>query len=113
MDLVLVDAPCSATGTMARHPDSRWRLSQSRINGLVRQQAEILSGVADVVRFGGHLAYITCSIEREENELQVELFLKRHHEFRREERHVPDFRSDGAHYLSTCESETGIHVAVG
>ena len=85
MDLVLVDAPCSATGTMARHPDARWRLSLSRINAMVRQQADILAGVAAAVKARGLLAYLTCSMEPEENELQVDRFLEQH----------PDFERDG------------------
>jgi len=85
MDLVLVDAPCSATGTMARHPDARWRLSPSRIADLVSRQGEILEGVAPAVRRGGLLAYLTCSLEPEENHLQVDRFLEQH----------PDFRRDG------------------
>jgi 16S rRNA (cytosine967-C5)-methyltransferase len=85
MDLVLVDAPCSATGTMARHPDARWRLSPSRIDDLARRQEEILEGVAPAVRRGGLLAYLTCSLEPEENHPQVDRFLEQH----------PDFRRDG------------------
>jgi len=85
MDLVLVDAPCSATGTMARHPDARWRLSLSRIHAMVRQQADILAGVAAAVKARGLLAYLTCSMEPEENELQVDRFLEQH----------PDFERDG------------------
>jgi 16S rRNA (cytosine967-C5)-methyltransferase len=84
MDLVLVDAPCSATGTMARHPDARWRLSPSRIDDLIRRQGEILEGVAPAVRRGGLLAYLTCSLEPEENNLQVDRFLEGHPDFQRE-----------------------------
>ena len=85
MDLVLVDAPCSATGTMARHPDARWRLSLSRIKAMARQQADILAGVAAAVKARGLLGYLTCSMEPEENELQVDRFLEQH----------PDFERDG------------------
>jgi len=82
-DAVLVDAPCSATGTLARHPDARWRLTPRRIAGLTRLQRQLLEGVAGVVRPGGLLVYATCSLEPEENENQVNDFLDRHPEFRR------------------------------
>jgi len=87
VDAVVVDAPCSATGTMARHPDARWRLSPARIARQVERQREILDGVASAVRAGGYLAYLTCSLEPEENEEQVNAFLGRHPEF---ERHADD-----------------------
>lgn len=82
-DAVLLDAPCSATGTMARHPDARWRLSAAAITGLARRQATLLEAAATLVRVGGVLTYATCSLEPEENERQVEAFLERHPEFER------------------------------
>lgn len=82
-DAVLLDAPCSATGTMARHPDARWRLSAAAIAGLARRQAALLEAAALLVRAGGVLVYATCSLEPEENERQVEAFLERHPEFAR------------------------------
>jgi 16S rRNA (cytosine967-C5)-methyltransferase len=81
---VLVDAPCLGTGTFARHPDARWRVSAEALEELERRQAELLDGVARAVAPGGLLVYATCSIEPEENRLQVERFLVRHPEFRRE-----------------------------
>jgi 16S rRNA (cytosine967-C5)-methyltransferase len=84
VDVVLVDVPCSATGTMARHPDARWRITPARIRRLVRLQSRILDGVAPAVREGGLLAYITCSLEREENEDQVDRFLARHRNYARD-----------------------------
>jgi 16S rRNA (cytosine967-C5)-methyltransferase len=82
-DAVLLDAPCSATGTMARHPDARWRISAAAIAGLARRQAALLEAAALLVRSGGVLVYATCSLEPEENERQVEAFLERHPEFAR------------------------------
>jgi 16S rRNA (cytosine967-C5)-methyltransferase len=82
-DVVLVDAPCSATGTMARHPDARWRLSADRLRHLVERQRAILDGVASILDVGGRLVYLTCSLEPEENELQIEDFLERHPSFDR------------------------------
>jgi 16S rRNA (cytosine967-C5)-methyltransferase len=83
MEVVLLDAPCSATGTIARHPDARWRLSPAGIARAARRQAELLDAVAAVVRPGGLLIYLTCSLEPEENEEQIERFLRRHPAFAR------------------------------
>ncbi len=83
-DTVIVDAPCSATGTFGRHPDARWRLNMNRIVELARVQATMLDGVAPVVRPGGLLVYLTCSLEPEENVEQIDGFLGRHPEFERD-----------------------------
>jgi 16S rRNA (cytosine967-C5)-methyltransferase len=82
-DAVLLDAPCSATGTMARHPDARWRLAPEAIERLARRQTRLLEAAARLVRPGAVLIYATCSLEPEENEAQVEAFLERHPEFSR------------------------------
>lgn len=75
-DRVLVDAPCSGTGTLRRNPEIRWRLSSSDITELAAKQARILAQAAEMVRPGGKLVYSTCSLEPEENEAVVEAFLK-------------------------------------
>ena len=75
---VLVDAPCTGTGTFRRHPDARWRLKVSDLAVMAALQRQILRGAAQVVRPGGLLIYSTCSLEPEENELQVEQFLVDH-----------------------------------
>jgi 16S rRNA (cytosine967-C5)-methyltransferase len=67
-DRVLVDAPCSGTGTLRRNPEIRWRLSAEDIPGLVERQKRILRNAIELVRPGGRLVYSTCSVEREENE---------------------------------------------
>lgn len=81
---VLVDAPCLGTGTFARHPDARWRVTPEALAQLARQQGELLDAAAEAVGPGGLLVYATCSLEPEENETQVDRFLTRHPEFRRE-----------------------------
>ena len=80
--VVLVDAPCSGTGTLRRHPDARWRLRPEDVHALAEVQRGILEGAAQVVSSGGSLVYSTCSLEPEENELQVRRFLGKHPEFR-------------------------------
>ena len=67
-DKVLVDAPCSGTGTLRRNPEIRWRLTPDDIVVLAEQQKRILSRALEMVRPGGRLVYSTCSVEREENE---------------------------------------------
>jgi 16S rRNA (cytosine967-C5)-methyltransferase len=84
VDAVLIDAPCLGTGTLARHPDARWRITPDALTMLQRRQADLLDGAADAVASGGWLIYATCSIEPEENGEQVDAFLRRHPEFRRE-----------------------------
>jgi 16S rRNA (cytosine967-C5)-methyltransferase len=81
---VLLDAPCLGTGTFARHPDARWRVTPEDLAGLAVLQAELLDAAAAVVAPAGLLVYATCSLEPEENRLQVDRFLDRHPEFRRE-----------------------------
>jgi 16S rRNA (cytosine967-C5)-methyltransferase len=82
-DAVLVDAPCTATGSMAHHPDARWRLTPGAIGRIARRQSALLDAAARLVRPGGLLVYATCSIEPEENERQVEEFLQRQPAFAR------------------------------
>jgi 16S rRNA (cytosine967-C5)-methyltransferase len=81
VDVVLVDAPCTGTGTFRRHPDARWRLKVSDLAIMGALQRAILDSAAHAVRPGGLLVYSTCSIEPEENDAQVERFLADHPQF--------------------------------
>ncbi len=81
MDRVLIDAPCSGSGTWRRHPDAKWRLSDRALADRVAGQAAILDQAARFVRPGGLLFYVTCSILPQENEDQVSAFLERSSEF--------------------------------
>jgi 16S rRNA (cytosine967-C5)-methyltransferase len=83
-DIVLLDAPCLGTGTFARHPDARWKVSAEALARLAQRQGELLQACADVVRPGGWLVYATCSLEPEENEDQVEALLARDPRFERD-----------------------------
>jgi 16S rRNA (cytosine967-C5)-methyltransferase len=74
-DLVFVDAPCLGTGTWRRNPDAKWRAGPQDLAELVERQREILASAARLVRPGGRLAYVTCSLLREEDEAQAEAFL--------------------------------------
>ncbi len=81
-DRVLVDAPCTGTGTWRRNPDARFRLKPEDLAALLPKQAAILDAAAKLVRIGGRLVYATCSLLSEENEAQVTGFLDRHPAFR-------------------------------
>jgi len=74
-DRVLLDAPCSGTGTLRHNPEIRWRLQASDIEELALKQKKILANAAAMVRPGGHLVYSTCSFEPEENEEVISDFL--------------------------------------
>lgn len=81
-DRVLVDAPCTGTGTWRRNPDARLRLAEQDLLELLPKQAAILDAAQGTVRVGGRLVYATCSLLPEENEAQVTSFLARHPGFR-------------------------------
>lgn len=89
-DLVLVDAPCSGTGTWRRNPETRWRLTPQRLDRLVALQSRLLDIALELVRPGGHLAYAVCSLLTEEGHRQAESFADRHSGL------VPDLGAIGA-----------------
>ncbi|MBL1257215.1 RsmB/NOP family class I SAM-dependent RNA methyltransferase [Methylocystis sp. Sn-Cys] len=80
-DLVLIDAPCTGTGTWRRHPDAKWRLAPGALELRLKEQAALLEQAVRFVKLGGRLAYVTCSLLRDENEEQVAAFLAGHSEF--------------------------------
>lgn len=82
-DAVLIDAPCSATGTIRRHPDVAWTKKPGDIETLAVIQAKMLARAAQLARPGGRVVYCTCSLEPEEGEQQIAQFLRRNPEFRR------------------------------
>ncbi|MFN8651974.1 MAG: 16S rRNA (cytosine(967)-C(5))-methyltransferase RsmB [Gemmatimonadales bacterium] len=84
VDGILLDAPCLGTGTLARHPDARWRVNPTALARITGTQADLLLAVAEAVRPGGWLVYATCSIEPEENQDQVATLLARLPAFRRD-----------------------------
>lgn len=82
-DAVLLDAPCSATGTIRRHPDLPHRKSPDALGETTALQSRLLDAAANHVRSGGRLVYAVCSLEREEGEAQIEAFLARRPGFAR------------------------------
>jgi len=95
-DCVLIDAPCSGTGTWRRNPEARWRLSPERLDRLVATQQHVLAIGADLVRPGGALVYIVCSLLDEEGAGQVAAFLADHAGWHAEPLALPAGRVHGA-----------------
>ena len=83
-DAVLLDAPCSATGTIRRHPDVAWTKQPEDVAKLAALQAQLLDQAARLTKPGGRLIYCTCSLERTEGEAQIEEFLARNDGFARD-----------------------------
>lgn len=98
-DLVLLDAPCSNTGVARHRPDAVWNYSAAKLTELAAMQKRFLSRAATLVKPGGRLVYSTCSIDPEENTLQVCEFLRTHKNFLlvHEQQLMPDALHDGAY----------------
>ncbi|MDF2998871.1 MAG: transporter [Xanthobacteraceae bacterium] len=82
MDLVLIDAPCTGTGTWRRNPDAKWRMRPGALAERMRDQSTVLDAAVRYVKPGGRLAYITCSLLDEENGTQIRRLLAAHPDFR-------------------------------
>ena len=80
-DRVVLDLPCTGTGTLRKNPELKWRISESEIGRLVRQSLRMLTGSAPLVGRGGYLVAITCSLEPEENEDVIRRFLEAERDF--------------------------------
>jgi 16S rRNA (cytosine967-C5)-methyltransferase len=80
-DLVLIDAPCTGTGTWRRNPDAKWRIRPGALEVRLRDQREVLDRAAALVKPGGRIAYVTCSVLAPENGEQILDFISRHPEF--------------------------------
>jgi 16S rRNA (cytosine967-C5)-methyltransferase len=81
VDLVLIDAPCTGTGAWRRNPDAKWRVRPNSLTTRLEEQAETLDRAATLVKPGGRIAYVTCSVLDDENGAQVRAFGARHPEF--------------------------------
>jgi 16S rRNA (cytosine967-C5)-methyltransferase len=80
-DLVLIDAPCTGTGTWRRNPDAKWRMRPGALEVRLKDQAEVLDRAAGFVKPGGRIVYITCSVLPQENSEQIRKFIGRHSDF--------------------------------
>ena len=81
-DRILVDAPCSGTGTLRRHPEIKWRLTLAGVQALAEKQLRLLNSAAEVLSVGGRMVYSTCSLENEENRAVVAALLSSRPDFR-------------------------------
>ncbi|MET0247191.1 MAG: RsmB/NOP family class I SAM-dependent RNA methyltransferase, partial [Sphingomonas sp.] len=112
-DIVLVDAPCSGTGTWRRNPEARWRLTPDRLDRYVATQRHVLGIAADLVRPGGALVYIVCSLLDAEGAGQVDAFLASHPDWQAA---APEFdggaaRGAGVRLTPLAHSTDGFFVA--
>ncbi len=109
---MLLDVPCTGTGTLSRHPDGRWRLTPDSVRRMADLQGRMLRAAADVVAPGGLLVYSTCSLEPEENEAAVESFLGARSDFRVESTGaVPERYLDPRGRLAITPQDTGFDGA--
>jgi 16S rRNA (cytosine967-C5)-methyltransferase len=104
-DRVMLDAPCSTLGTLARRPDARWRRSPEQVTELAQLQSELLDAGAAVTTPGGVLVYSVCTISPQEGPLQVDAFTERHPEFSETSRRqtLPHRDSTDGFFISRLE----------
>ena len=100
-DVVLVDAPCSGSGTWRRNPEGRWRLTPRRLDQLVETQEKLLDIAAELVRPGGRLVYAVCSLLSREGAGQIERFLIRHSSWQAQDVTIGGGRVEGGGRLLT------------
>ena len=101
-DLVILDPPCTSTGTFGKMPEAKWRLNKRSIVGMSKIQTEMIEQAARYVKENGFLVYSTCSISVEENEMVIENFLKFHSEFKLTESN-PKLGLPGLRGLTKCQ----------
>jgi 16S rRNA (cytosine967-C5)-methyltransferase len=106
-DKVLLDAPCSGTGTLRRNPEIRWRLSEDDIGAFAENQKIFLAHAAEAVKPGGGLVYSTCSVERDENEEVIEEFVAHNHRFKllKTERTWPHHQGSDGFFIALFEKQ--------
>jgi 16S rRNA (cytosine967-C5)-methyltransferase len=112
-DVVLIDAPCSGTGTWRRNPEARWRLTPDRLDRLVATQQRLLGIAAALVKPGGVLVHIVCSLLDEEGAGQVDRFLAEHPDWRPEPLDLPagQRRGQGVRLTPAHDGTDGFFVA--
>ena len=101
-DLVILDPPCTSTGTFGKTPGAKWRLTKRSMLGMAKIQAEMIEQCAEYTKKGGFLVYSTCSITVEENEMVIENFLKRHPEYKLVDT-LPKIGLPGLRGLTKCQ----------
>ncbi|HEX3019040.1 MAG TPA: 16S rRNA (cytosine(967)-C(5))-methyltransferase RsmB [Chitinispirillaceae bacterium] len=114
-DKILLDAPCSGTGVFHRHPDARWIRQEEDITSMAEKQKKLLNSAATLVEKNGIIVYSTCSLEPEENQQQIENFLREHPSFRLDNipDTIPDRYKDDKGYLMITPFEQGMDAMFG
>ena len=102
-DAILLDAPCSASGIVRRHPDVRWLRRPGDIAALARLQARLLDALWPLLKPGGRLLYASCSVFKAEGQTQIDAFLQRQPDAR-----VPIQPPSPGHLLPVPDNETGV-----
>ena len=99
-DAILLDAPCSGSGVSGRHPDAKWLRRAEDVDALARTQSRLLRALWPLLKPGGHLLYGTCSVFAQENQQQIERFLRETTDARLQQQVqlIPDARHDGFYY---------------
>lgn len=112
-DAVLIDAPCSGTGTWRRNPEARWRLDEAELARLTALQAEILDFATQLVKPGGRLIFVTCSLLDEEGAEQFDTFLARHQDFTAQHFTLPagEARGNGIRLTPYQDGTDGFFIA--
>ena len=108
IDCVLVDAPCTGIGTWRRNPDAKWRLRPGSLEVRRNEQATVLDRAAQLVKPGGRIVYITCSILPEENDDALEAFLQRQEGFKPVPAGGGAAGRDGARLPQECRAPDGV-----
>ena len=109
-DRILLDAPCTGSGVVRRHPDGKWLKRESDIAQLAAKQKRLLDGLWPTLKAGGRLLYVTCSVFKQENGLQVDAALARHADMRRVRATLPgDPASSGGQLLPGGNRKTHNH----
>jgi 16S rRNA (cytosine967-C5)-methyltransferase len=110
-DLVLIDAPCTGTGTWRRNPDAKWRMRPGALAERIKAQNELLARAADFVRPGGRIVYVTCSVLRDENEDRVSGFLQTHPQFTLQSAEATIARGDLSALQPFATNEIGLRLS--
>ena len=108
-DRILLDAPCSGLGTLARHPDARWRITEASISDLVQLQAGLLDGLLPLLKPGGRIVYATCTVHPAENTDQIHGLLQRHPQLvlASEQQRWPDPQGGDGFYAAVITAPAG------